>query len=96
MLLKCTMSYPSRPEDINLRTIPDMISAFGLPIGLSDHTLGIGVAVASVAFGACVIEKHLTYDRTEGGVDSAFSMEPKEFKLLVEESYKAWLSLGGV
>ncbi|MEI8366178.1 MAG: pseudaminic acid synthase [Parachlamydiaceae bacterium] len=96
ILLKCTMSYPSQPDDANLRTIPDMISTFDVPVGISDHSLGIGVAIASVAFGACVIEKHLTYDRREGGVDSAFSMEPAEFKLLVGESYRAWRGLGHV
>ena len=96
VLLKCTMSYPANPKDINLRTLPSLVEKFGTLVGLSDHTLGIGVAVASVAFGCCVIEKHLTIARSEGGVDSAFSMEPDEFKLLVEESKKAWLALGKV
>lgn len=96
VLLKCTMSYPANPKDINLRTLPSLSEKFGTLVGLSDHTMGIGVAVASVAFGCCVIEKHLTKARVEGGVDSAFSMEPDEFKLLVEESNKAWQALGKV
>jgi len=88
--------YPANPLDIHLQTIPDMAKRFGTLIGLSDHTLGIGVALASIPLGACAIEKHLTHDRSEGGVDSAFSMEPKEFKWLVEESRKAWEALGSV
>ncbi|HEV8052730.1 MAG TPA: pseudaminic acid synthase [Parachlamydiaceae bacterium] len=96
VLLKCTMSYPANPKDINLRTLPSLADKFGTLVGLSDHTLGIGVAVASVALGCCVIEKHLTKARSEGGVDSAFSMEPDEFKLLVEESLRAWQALGKV
>lgn len=96
VLLKCTMAYPASPKDINLRTLPNMAETFGTLIGLSDHTLGIGVAVASVAFGCCLIEKHLTQSRAERGVDAAFSMEPEEFKLLVEESKKAWEGLGKV
>lgn len=96
ILLKCTMSYPSSPKDIHLRTLPHLQDAFGTLVGLSDHTLGMGVAIASVALGACVIEKHLTKARIEGGVDSAFSMEPQELKKLVEESYSAWQSLGKI
>lgn len=96
MLLKCTTSYPSSPKDSNLRTIPHLAETFGLPVGLSDHTLGVGVPLASIALGACLIEKHLTLDRTEGGVDDAFSLEPQEFKLLAEEAEKAWQSLGKV
>jgi pseudaminic acid synthase len=96
ILLKCTMAYPANPKDINLRTIPDMAKTFDSLVGLSDHTLGIGVAIASIPYGACVIEKHLTKTRAEGGVDSAFSMEPHEFKLLVEESEKAWQAQGEV
>lgn len=96
VLLKCTMAYPANPVDINLRTIPHMIETFDALAGLSDHTLGIGVAVASIPFGVCVIEKHLTKARSEGGVDSAFSMEPDEFKQLVDESKKAWQALGEV
>ena len=90
------MSYPAKAEDANLRTISDMMLAFDVPVGLSDHTIGIGVAVASIAFGVCIIEKHLTFDRKDGGVDSAFSMEPEEFQLLTEESLKAWQALGGI
>jgi sialic acid synthase SpsE len=75
VLLKCTSTYPSTPENSNLLTIPHMRNLFGVQVGLSDHTLGIGVAVASVALGATVIEKHFTLDRAEGGVDAAFSME---------------------
>lgn len=96
ILLKCTSSYPAQPKDANLRTIPDIQERFDVQVGLSDHTMGIGVAIASVVLGATVIEKHFTLDRKEGGVDSAFSMEPAEFKLLVEESKNAWDSLGHI
>lgn len=96
ILLKCTSAYPSTAKDANILTIPHMRDLFDIEVGLSDHTMGIGVAIASVALGATVIEKHFTLDRSEGGVDSAFSMEPAEFKLLVEESQKAWESLGKV
>jgi pseudaminic acid synthase len=96
ILLKCTSSYPASPENSNLRTIPHLRQLFDLPVGLSDHTLGIGAAVASVAFGAAVIEKHFTLDRSEGGVDAAFSLEPKEMGMLVEESYRAWQALGKI
>lgn len=95
-LLKCTSSYPATPEGTNLRTIPHMRELFHCNIGLSDHTLGIGVAVASVAFGAAVIEKHFTLSRAEGGVDAAFSMEPKEMAQLVQECRTAWEALGEV
>lgn len=96
ILLKCTSAYPATPKDANLNTIPNLRDLFDVQVGLSDHTMGIGVALASVALGATVIEKHFTLDRSEGGVDSAFSMEPAEFKLLVEESKNAWESLGRV
>ncbi len=96
ILLKCTSAYPATPKDANLMTIPDLRNRFGVEVGLSDHTMGVGVAIASVAMGATVIEKHFTLDRSEGGVDSAFSMEPAEFSLLVKESKKAWESLGKV
>lgn len=96
ILLKCTSAYPATPKDANLNTIPNMRDLLNVQVGLSDHTMGIGVAIASVALGATVIEKHFTLDRSEGGVDSAFSMEPAEFKLLVEESRKAWEALGCV
>lgn len=96
ILLKCTSAYPATPKDANLLTIPNLRETFKVEVGLSDHTMGIGVAIASVALGATVIEKHFTLDRSEGGVDSAFSMEPAEFKLLIEESKKAWESLGQI
>ena len=96
VLLKCTSTYPATPKNTNIRTIPHMSNLFNCHVGLSDHTLGIGTAVASVALGAVVIEKHFTINRAEGGVDSAFSMEPNEFKALVEETERAFLSLGEV
>jgi N-acetylneuraminate synthase len=96
ILLKCTSTYPATPENTNIITIPDMRNKFDVQVGLSDHTMGIGVAVASVALGATVVEKHFTIRRADGGVDSAFSMEPEEMKLLVEETKRAWLALGKV
>jgi pseudaminic acid synthase len=93
-VLSCTASYPAPPEQTNLRRIPVLAQMLELPIGLSDHTLGVGVPIAAVAFGACLIEKHVTLDRADGGVDSAFSLEPAELKLLVEESERAWQALG--
>ena len=95
-LLKCTSSYPSSPEGTNLRTIPHMRELFGCDVGLSDHTLGIGVAVASVALGATVIEKHFTLSRADGGVDAAFSLEPDEMAQLVRECRAAALAMGEV
>lgn len=95
-LLKCTSSYPASPEDSNIRTIPHMKELFHCEVGLSDHTLGIGTAIAAVALGATVIEKHFTLSRAEGGVDSAFSLEPSEMKSLVEESKRAWMALGTI
>ncbi|MDR3048571.1 MAG: pseudaminic acid synthase [Elusimicrobiota bacterium] len=96
-LLKCTSAYPANPKDSNLLTIPNMIKKFPkCKIGLSDHTLGIGVSIASIALGAQVIEKHFTLSRKDGGVDSAFSMEIQEMKQLVEESRRAYLALGKV
>jgi len=94
VVLSCTASYPAPPQHTNLRRIPVLAEAFRVPIGLSDHTLGIGVPVASVAFGACLIEKHVTLDRGDGGVDSAFSLEPQELAALVVESERAWQALG--
>ena len=94
VVLSCTASYPAPPESTNLRRIPVLAEALRLPIGLSDHTLGIGVPIASVALGACLIEKHVTLDRTDGGVDSAFSLEPSELASLVVESERAWQALG--
>ena len=96
ILLKCTSAYPANPAEINLKTITHMSEMFDLPIGLSDHTLGIGVAVSAVALGARVIEKHFTLSRKDGGVDSAFSMEPNEFKSLVQECNKSYQALGDV
>ncbi|NSL89783.1 pseudaminic acid synthase [Chitinophaga sp. Mgbs1] len=96
VLLKCTSTYPASPESTNILTIPHMRELYKCPIGLSDHTMGIGVSVASVALGACVIEKHFTLSRADGGVDSAFSLEPQELTALVTESERAFLSLGSV
>ena len=96
ILLKCTSTYPATVENTNIRTIPHMREVFDVQVGLSDHTMGIGAAVASVALGATVIEKHFTLRRTDGGVDSAFSMELDEMKQLVEETYNAWQALGKV
>jgi len=96
ILLKCTSNYPASPENTNLRTILHLRDLFGVQVGLSDHTLGIGVAVASVALGATVIEKHFTLSRADGGVDSAFSLEPSEFNTLVEETQRAWQALGSI
>ncbi len=96
ILLKCTSSYPADPLDSNLRTIPYMQQTFGVYTGLSDHTLGTAAAVASVALGAVAIEKHFTLSRAEGGVDSAFSLEPHELKRLVEETRLAHRALGTV
>lgn len=96
VLLKCTSTYPATPENTNLLTIPNMKHIFKCEVGLSDHTMGIGVAVAAIALGAGVIEKHFCLSRAEGGVDSAFSLEPHEFKLLVAEAERAYLALGEV
>jgi pseudaminic acid synthase len=84
VLLKCTSAYPALPEEMNLRTIPDMAARFNVPVGLSDHTMDDAIAVAAVALGACVIEKHFTLSRSLGGPDAAFSLEPAEFKRLVD------------
>ena len=96
ILLKCTSTYPATPENTNILTIPHLRELFGCEVGLSDHTLGIGVAVASVALGASVIEKHFTLNRADGGVDSTFSMEPAEMAQLVMETEHAWQALGQV
>ena len=95
-LLKCTSTYPATAENSNLNTIPHLKDLFNCEVGLSDHTMGIGVAVAAIAKGANVIEKHFCLDRSEGGVDSAFSLEPAEFKQLVIESKNAYLALGKI
>lgn len=96
ILLKCTSTYPSTPENTNLLTIPAMREEFNCEIGLSDHTMGIGVSVAAVSLGVRVIEKHFTLKRSDGGVDSAFSMEPEELASLVVETERAYLALGSV
>ena len=96
ILLKCTSSYPATPEGTNLLTIPHMKQLFDCEVGLSDHTMGIGVSLASVALGAAVIERHFTLARADGGVDSAFSLEPAELKQLVEEALKVKQALGQV
>ena len=96
VLLKCTSNYPASPAHTNVLTIPHMRELFNCEVGLSDHTLGIGAAIAAVAHGAKVIEKHFTLRRADGGVDSAFSLEPEEMKSLVIETNRAWQSLGKV
>jgi N-acetylneuraminate synthase len=96
VLLKCTSSYPASPEQTNITTIPHLRQLFGCQVGLSDHTMGVGVAVASVALGATVIEKHFTLSRAEGGVDSAFSLEPDELAALVIETERAHQALGKI
>ena len=96
ILLKCTSTYPAKPLDSNLLTIPHLQHAFGTQVGLSDHTMGIGVPCAAVALGATVVEKHFTLSRAEGGVDAAFSLEPNELKLLVEETERAWQAMGEI
>ncbi len=96
ILLKCTSTYPATPENTNILTIPHLRDLFNVQVGLSDHTMGIGVSVASVALGATFIEKHFTLARTDGGVDAAFSMEPEEMQLLVIEAQRAWQALGEI
>jgi pseudaminic acid synthase len=95
-LLKCTSVYPAPPEEMNLRTIPHLAQAFGAPVGLSDHTQGIAVPIAAVALGACIIEKHFTLSRDMPGPDSAFSLEPHEFKAMVQGIRAAETAVGGV
>lgn len=96
ILLKCTSTYPAAPENTNITTIPHMRELFDVQVGLSDHTLGSGVALASIALGATFVEKHFTLSRKDGGVDSAFSMEPEEMKILVEETERVWQALGKI
>lgn len=96
VLLKCTSTYPASPENTNILTIPHLRELFNCEVGLSDHTAGVGVSVASVALGATVIERHFTLDRGDGGVDSAFSLEPREMSQLVAETGRAWQALGQV
>jgi N-acetylneuraminate synthase len=95
-LLKCTSAYPAKPQDMNLRTIPHLAATFGVPAGLSDHTLGVSVPVAAVALGACIIEKHFTLSRATPGPDSAFSLEPAEFKAMVDAVRTTEQALGRV
>jgi N-acetylneuraminate synthase len=95
-LLKCTSAYPALPEEMNLRTIPDISARYGVPAGLSDHTMGHTVPVAAVALGACILEKHFTLDRKVPGPDSSFSMEPQEFKAMVEAIRVTERALGKV
>lgn len=96
ILLKCTSTYPATAENTNILTIPHLREMFDCEVGLSDHTMGVGVSVASVALGASVIEKHFTLNRADGGVDSTFSMEPAEMAQLVVEAERAWQALGQV
>ena len=96
VLLKCTSTYPATPQNSNVLTIPHMRDLFGCQVGLSDHTMGTGVAVAAVAHGATVVEKHFTLSRADGGVDSTFSLEPPELAALMVETERAWQGLGTV
>jgi N-acetylneuraminate synthase len=96
VLLKCTSTYPATADNTNILTIPHMRELFDCEVGLSDHTMGVGVSLASVALGATVIEKHFTLNRADGGVDSSFSMEPAEMAQLVLETERAWQALGQV
>jgi pseudaminic acid synthase len=96
ILLKCTSTYPATPANTNISTIPHMRELFGCQVGLSDHTMGVGVSVAAVALGATVIEKHFTLNRADGGVDSSFSLEPHELASLVIETERAWRAFGQV
>lgn len=96
VLLKCTSTYPASPENSNILTIPHLRQLFGCEVGLSDHSMGVGVSVAAVALGATVVEKHFTLDRAAGGVDASFSLEPAELHSLVVETERAWQALGQV
>ena len=96
VILRCVSGYPAAPEDYNLRTIPDMLERFGVLVGLSDHTLDNTTAIASVAMGACIIEKHFTLDRNGGGPDDSFSLEPKELEKLCSSTKTAWQTVGQV
>jgi len=96
IMLKCTSAYPASPETINLQTLPHLSQAFDVMVGLSDHTMGVGVPIAATALGATVIEKHFTLARADGGVDSSFSLEPSELSLLVEETRRAHAALGRI
>lgn len=94
LLLHCVSSYPATFADANVRTVPDMAARFDCPIGLSDHTPGTAASVAAVSLGACAVEKHFTLARADGGPDAAFSLEPAEFKALVDDTKNAWAALG--
>lgn len=96
VLLHCVSGYPTPAEEMNLRTIPHLAEAFGTPVGLSDHSLGVAVPIAATALGAAVVEKHLTLSRADGGVDHAFSLEPAEFKVMVDATRTAWTAMGRV
>lgn len=96
VLLKCTSTYPATPENTNIATIPHLAQLFGCQVGLSDHTMGVGVSVGAVSLGATVVEKHFTLSRAEGGVDSAFSLEPDELSALVTETERAWQAVGQI
>jgi len=96
VLLKCTSTYPATPANSNVRTIPHLRELFGCEVGLSDHSMGVGVSVAAVALGATVVEKHFTLDRAAGGVDASFSLEPAELASLVIETERAWQAMGQV
>ena len=96
VLLKCTSTYPASPENTNIRTIENMRETFGCEVGLSDHTMGCGVAIAAVAMGAVMIEKHFTLRRSDGGVDASFSLEPEEFAIMRVETERAWQAIGEV
>lgn len=96
ILLKCTSTYPAEATNTNLRTIPHLKNAFGTLVGLSDHTLGVGASVGAIALGASVIEKHFVLDRSAGGVDAEFSLEPTELRALVDETHRVWQALGDI
>lgn len=96
ILLKCTSTYPATASNTNILTIPHMRELFNCEVGLSDHTMGVGVSVASVALGATIIEKHFTLNRADGGVDSSFSMEPAEMAQLLQETERAWKAIGRI
>jgi pseudaminic acid synthase len=96
ILLKCTSAYPASPTESNLATLPHLREMFGCQVGISDHTMGLAIPLTGIALGATVIEKHFTLNRADGGVDSAFSMEPRELQDLVTESKKAWQALGNI
>ena len=96
VLLKCTSTYPASPQNSNVRSIPHLRELFGCQVGLSDHSMGVGVSVAAVALGATVVEKHFTLERAAGGVDASFSLEPGELASLVVETERAWQAMGQV